>query len=662
MTATDPGPLPYRPDIDGLRAVAVSLVILTHAFPTFLGGGYIGVDIFFVISGYLIASIIYTRLDQGNFSVLDFYARRANRIFPALVLVLAACLSFGWTALFADEFRSLGKSVAAGAGFVANLNFYQEVGYWDVASKLKPLLHLWSLGVEEQFYFIFPILMWISWQHRRSVFWVLLGCAILSFFWTFRAMNDDRAAAFYLPLHRAWELACGCMLAYLTYRSHHKPESSSALGALPSTRANIAATAGLAMIGVAACVLDESSRFPGKWALLPVAGATLLIAAGNLAWINRVVLSNKVVVYIGLISFPLYLWHWPLLSFLQITQTGAPATGLVAGALACTGLLASATYHGVEKPWRFAPVAHGTKAIGIATLLAVMGTAGYSIYVLDGLRSRPVELANAANPFTIRRPPDAGADASTCFAALPPRFRQPLQAGSIPGTEVHCQGSEMAAISVALIGDSNAGHFAYDLQAHYGASILTIHSAGRPFLADFYTDDEASQAIRNFLLRQNQVGTVILSHLGVGYVQGSSPTLATPPVLNPDYEISLNKTIRSFQEAGKRVVLVLSIPILDFDPQRCQQRPYAKPVDADRCSIPRKDILVSHRNYYAAIRHIREQFPALEIIDPMDYLCDQDACYAKLKGIILYADRKHVNSAGSKAVTGPLINLLEKGR
>jgi peptidoglycan/LPS O-acetylase OafA/YrhL len=675
MIAIASSPINYRPDIDGLRALAVSLVVLTHAFPAFLAGGYIGVDIFFVISGYLIASIIYAQLDQGNFSVLDFYARRANRIFPALILVLTACLILGWTALFADEFRSLGKSVAAGAGFVANLNFYHEVGYWDVASKFKPLLHLWSLGVEEQFYFILPLLMWISWRYERAVFWVLLSCAMASFLWTLRAMNDDRAAAFYLPLHRAWELACGCILAYLTRPSHKESGRIGTAGvglskrqsrilnvALPVTRANIAATAGLVMIGGAACVMDESTPFPGKWSLLPVGGAVLLIAAGNLAWINRVVLSNKAVVYIGLISFPLYLWHWPLLSFMQIAQTGTPSTEMILGALVCAVLLASATHRWVEMPWRFAPVAHGAKAIAVTMLLAMVGAAGFFIYVLDGLPWRPVELKNATKAFTIIRPPDAGADASACFAALPTQFTQPLQAGKIPGTGVHCQGAEVTNIAIAMIGDSNAGHFANDLQAHYGPSMLTVHSAGRPFLTDFYTDDVPSQAIREFLVGQKQIGTIVLSHLGVGYVQGEFPSLTTPPVLNPDYVISLKKTIQYFQAVGKRVVLVLSIPILDFDPKRCLQRPYAKSNEVNPCSIPRKDVLISHGNYFAAVRNIRDQFPDLEIIDPMDYLCDKDTCYAKRKGIILYADRKHVNSAGSEAITMPLIELLDKGR
>src|SRR5258707_4444828 len=192
--------LSYRPDIDGLRAVAVTLVILVHAFPSAMHSGFIGVDIFFVISGFVITGILLTQLKDGSFSLKDFYIRRVNRICPALIALLGACIAFGWISLYANEFRLLGRSVATGAGFMANINYYFESGYWDIAAKLKPLLHLWSLGVEEQFYLVWPLLLWAAWSWRRqNVAIVLVGITVLSFACNLWLTRIDQLAAFYLP-------------------------------------------------------------------------------------------------------------------------------------------------------------------------------------------------------------------------------------------------------------------------------------------------------------------------------------------------------------------------------------------------------------------------------------------------------------------------------
>jgi peptidoglycan/LPS O-acetylase OafA/YrhL len=172
-----------RDDIDGLRALAVCLVLLVHSFPQYMPKGFIGVDIFFVISGFLITGILVRELHEGRFSLWSFYTRRVNRIFPALILVLVACVGFGWLALYADEFKLLGRSVAAGSGFAANSNFFLETGYWDVASKLKPLLHLWSLGVEEQFYLAWPLLLWAAWMLGLNIAIVLAALVTGSLAW-----------------------------------------------------------------------------------------------------------------------------------------------------------------------------------------------------------------------------------------------------------------------------------------------------------------------------------------------------------------------------------------------------------------------------------------------------------------------------------------------
>jgi peptidoglycan/LPS O-acetylase OafA/YrhL len=642
---------PYRPDIDGLRALAIVLVLVVHAFPSWLSGGFIGVDVFFVISGFLIGSILLTEMKLGHFSFLGFYVRRVNRIFPALIVVLIACLAFGWFSLFPVEFKSLGRSTAAGAGFLANINQYTEVGYWDVAGKLKPLLHLWSLGVEEQFYFAFPFLLWCIYKARLHLVGVLLLCVLASGWLTKSSMNSDQAAAFYLPLHRAWELLVGALLAAHSMAHpgrHLRP---------PSSIDHLIALLGLTMILIASFFLDKTIHFPGKWSLLPVGGAVLLIAAGPKAWINRLVFSHPVAIYIGLISFPLYLWHWPLISFAHIVDSGSPITSTLVAAIGLSILLAIATYHLLEKPLRQTPLAPGLRALGLSLLLATVGVAGYAIYRFDGILSRSIARQHLIDPFGILRPPVVQDDSQPCFKALPERFKHQLQHGQLPGTQVHCQAQRVEDVSMVLLGDSNAGQYAKDLHDHYGPKLMTIHSSGRPYIHNV-NHDEASQDILRFLLQQPGIKTIILSHLGVELTQGDAPTLTEPQRLNVAYLPGLEKTIRDFQAVGKRVIWMGSIPVLNFDPKRCQTRPYTLNPFPGRCSIPRNEIEQTHSPYLSVLRQLRADMPDMEIIDAMDSLCDKQTCYAKKDGVVLYADKKHVNLYGSSLITAPLIRLL----
>lgn len=207
----------YHPDIDGLRALAVLSVVIYHAFPEWLKGGFVGVDIFFVISGYLISTIIFTNLEKETFSFREFYIRRVKRLFPALLLVLVSSLLFSWFALFADEFEQLGKHVLAGTVFISNLVFWSENGYFDNIAASKPLLHLWSLGIEEQFYIIWPLLIWFVWRSKIGLLLVTISVTFLSFFLNIYSIGQDPVATFYSPLTRLWELSTGSLLAYLVF-------------------------------------------------------------------------------------------------------------------------------------------------------------------------------------------------------------------------------------------------------------------------------------------------------------------------------------------------------------------------------------------------------------------------------------------------------------
>lgn len=206
----------YRADIDGLRAIAILSVVGFHAFPNWVKGGFIGVDVFFVISGYLISTIIIGSLERDSFNFVEFYSRRIKRIFPALLLVLIASFALGWFVLLADEYKQLGKHIAGGAGFISNFLFWNESGYFDNAAETKPLLHLWSLGIEEQFYIFWPLLLWFVWKKRFNLLTIAITVAIVSFALNIVKVRSDTVAAFYSPQTRFWELMAGSILAYMT--------------------------------------------------------------------------------------------------------------------------------------------------------------------------------------------------------------------------------------------------------------------------------------------------------------------------------------------------------------------------------------------------------------------------------------------------------------
>jgi peptidoglycan/LPS O-acetylase OafA/YrhL len=351
----------YRPDIDGLRAIAVMLVVNFHAFPEAMPGGFIGVDIFFVISGFLITGIIARELDRQRFSLLGFYNRRIRRIFPALIVVLAATLVLGWLWMLPAAYAQLSSDVFASAAFFANIALLLQSGYFDIESARKPLLHLWSLGIEEQFYLFWPLILMLAARLRLSLLATASVIALASFVLNVTLIGSNPVATFYLPFTRAWELLAGAALACSWSRV-------SQTGPASNWRAGV----GLVLIAVAAIVLDTKSAFPGWWAAMPVAGAVLLLSAPA-AWGCRHLLASAPLVRIGLISYPLYLWHWPLLVFFAIIKF-APLTLLERGLIVGLSFaLAWLTYRLVETPFRFGrPSSWRTASLGAAMMLVAV--------------------------------------------------------------------------------------------------------------------------------------------------------------------------------------------------------------------------------------------------------------------------------------------------
>ena len=445
----------YRPDIDGLRALAVLAVVGFHAFPNVVKGGFVGVDIFFVISGFLITGILQKTLQNNDLAhnnqealefwsyIATFYQRRVARIFPALLVVLTASFTLGWLLLQPGEFKTLGKHLLAGAGFAANLVYWQEAGYFDAAAETKTLLHLWSLAVEEQFYLIWPVLIWAAWRLRLKTVWVVAVLLIASFAWNVLKVHSQPVATFYLPFSRFWELLAGALLAVLAMNQPDKKSSGLAQ--------NLKSTAGLLLIASAIYLLTKDKRFPGWWAILPVLGSYLLISAGQQAWFNRVVLSNRIMVSIGLVSYPLYLWHWPLLAFLRGVQMDPPSAGMVWATVAASVALAYLTYWLIEKPLRFG--AWWREKVAVKTALLVLGVAllaaeGYAVYTKNGLSSRfPPQLSRLMNYEY-----DYGESNGHCMVGI---------GGNQSQLPPHCYTKNPAfKTSVALWGDSFTWHLA----------------------------------------------------------------------------------------------------------------------------------------------------------------------------------------------------------
>lgn len=382
------GATEYRRDIDGLRAISVLAVLVFHAFPALLPGGFVGVDVFFVISGYVITKHGLRELDAGTFRFSGFYARRIRRIFPALLLVLVGVFAFGWQNMLPEEFKQLGKHIAGGATSIANLVLWREAGYFDVSGEQKPLLHLWSLGVEEQFYLVWPVLLVGAYRLRWSPFWPIAIVGSGSFLLSVLTLSHDPVAAFYSPLTRAWEPMLG---AFLALRHHVVGGRTSSVD---SAKAKAKAGIGIALLAGAIAVMNPTLPFPGGWALVPTVAAYLLIDAGSSAPFAQSVLCSRPLVMVGLISYPLYLFHWPMLSALRIMSSGtAPVLWRALALLACFPL-ALLTYLYLETPIRKSRYPRLT----VATLLALMAGcayAGYNDYSRGGLEFRMSRMVGA---------------------------------------------------------------------------------------------------------------------------------------------------------------------------------------------------------------------------------------------------------------------------
>lgn len=368
-----------RNDIDGLRAIAVLGVVLHHAGLAALPGGFVGVDVFFVISGFLISRIITDGVADGSFTLAHFYERRARRILPALVPVVALSLIAGYWLLLPDDYENLGQSALATSLFANNVLLTLTSGYWDLAATFKPLLHTWSLGVEEQFYIAYPLLALLVLRRRPQLFSPMLAGGItISFLLSVTLSARYPDASFYLIHTRAWELLLGALVAW---RMPHTPQPARVAPALALT--------GLAMIVSAMLLIDESAPYPGWRALLPCVGTALILRHGAAGGLAQRVLGWGPLVLVGLASYSIYLWHQPLFAFARAASVTPPSPALMAALTLATLIIGYASWRWIEQPFRDArrwPL-RPFLTLGV-TATALTGAAGLALSVTSGLPHR----------------------------------------------------------------------------------------------------------------------------------------------------------------------------------------------------------------------------------------------------------------------------------
>lgn len=620
--------LRYRPDIDGLRAIAVMAVVLYHAFPTIIPGGFIGVDVFFVISGYLITGILLNGAAKGRLNILSFYSRRIRRLFPALILVLFCCMGFGWYFLFDPEYKQLGKHVASGIGFVANLNLWSESGYFDSAAEMKPLLHLWSLGVEEQFYLIWPVVVWMGWTFRKTSLAIIPALILASFIYSVVMVDSDPAGAFYSPFTRFWELASGGLLVY----GYAYFKRGNTARTIPVWMIEASSVGALALLMFGFIFIDKNKQFPGFWAVLPVAISLLLIGPAEGSWLNRNILGSKLFVSIGLLSFPLYLWHWPLLSFATLTGGEVPNSGYRGGAIAVAVMLAWTTYKYVETPIRHS---ERRSVVGmLASLGLIVGTLGFYVYTGGATQLRPgKEIAGE-----IGHEQFFNYLTDNYQVCSEPSIRS---VALIHERHVRCMQSKAdSKIDVAIIGDSHAEHLFNGMaKALPSLNVAYYIKASPPFVSN-----TEFKEVYDFLAREDGPEKIIITMHWI-------KRLNQVPV-GSTVEDELFASVERLLASGKEVYLFDDVPRFPFDPKKCITKAR---VLKNECSIPLATANKEFDIYRKQLLNVVQREPRVKYVPISQYVCRNGQCGMTRNGHLLYRDKNHLNVTGSNLIGSSIV-------
>ena len=621
--------------------MAILPVVGFHAFPDWFPGGFVGVDVFFVISGFLISTIIFKSLDRSDFSFIDFYARRIRRIFPALLVVLVACFVVGRHVLFDSELRMLGRHIAAGAGFVQNFVLWNEAGYFDVASEAKPMLHLWSLAVEEQFYLVFPLLMWAAWRLHINLLIPVIVIFLASFAANLYGIRHDAVATFFAPQTRFWELMAGAMLAWFTHDDTAGADLRRHGGYPAAVASSTASFVGLLLVLLAIFGLDRSMPYPGAWALLPVLGSVLLIFSGPAASVNRFMLSNCFAVFVGRISYPLYLWHWPLLSFQAIINGGSPPNGEQRFlAVLLSFILAWLTFRFIERPVRESnrrrKLVTGNLVLGIGALAVLGLNAEYFARIYDEPTRKIVQVWEFSN---YPRPPGEHIDA---------RYNLPSWGHNDKE-------------KILIIGESHADQYVNTIATalHERAA---RNEAGAPEVM-FSVALVFPPPITDQVLRDESIKTVVFSYFwalqyrsekvntpirccgrGLMGVIGVRIAPSTAEQMN-ELDAALEKTVRALREAGKRVYFILDNPFgEELSPRSLVKRGLFGGIElvTNPARLSRREAVQRDEPVRSRIIKIASETGA-DVIDPVAWLCDETCPAVAADGSPNYKDYDHLS-------------------
>ncbi len=623
--------LAYRPEIDGLRTLAVVPVVLFHAGLAPFKGGFVGVDVFFVISGYLITSILLADLSKGSFSLLRFYDRRIRRIIPALVAVLLTSFVLAYQWMPAQQLREFAKDVVAVALFVSNIRYMAGGGYFDAAEQLRPLLHTWSLAIEEQFYVVFPLLLFAVWRWWRArLLPIMLILLAVSLAFAEYMSRTDALLNYYLLPTRAWELLAGSVLAIRGARP----------GSVSRGMAEAGTGLGVGLILVSVFLLGEEYRYPSLWTAVPVAGAVLVIALADVRTITGRVLGSRPFVGIGLLSYSFYLWHQPVFAFarLRFGQENL-STGDYLALIGLSLALSWATYLVLERPIRRQSFATPLKVAGVALAATVLLIAGARFTVIQGKYGLPLR-----NPTMVE---------------LDRRLRMSA------GLNENCDG-KVATLSscktgeapvVAVWGDSHARHLVDGILAsNPDVSLIQLVRPSCPPDANPPSTSGSSEVlacrdfnrrVKEWLANQTTITHVVLGMRLSSHASkfNSVPEEASAFSREVDERAELMRTADWIRRQGMKPVLFTSPPTTGAALGRCIYRTRLYGGKLEKCSMPLDDVI---RSRAASIEFYRFLDANMKVVWLENGLCDQTTCHATVGDVYLYADSNHLTSEGSR--------------
>jgi peptidoglycan/LPS O-acetylase OafA/YrhL len=633
-----------------MRALAVIPVVLFHFGFSAFSGGFVGVDVFFVISGFLITGILFREISANRFSFVDFWARRARRILPALTLVLLVALVFGWLLLTPKDYGELGRAARYQAMFISNLLYMRQDGYFDPSSDLKPLLHTWSLAVEEQYYLFFPLLMAVLMRHIRYWRWLLFAVLLVSFGLNIAYVRSKPEIAFFALPPRAWELLCGAMLAVLPASGRIKPWVYEAAGIF-----------GLAAVLVAVLTFDQSTVFPGWAALLPVLGATSLIWSGTqgTTWVGRV-LGHRVLVWVGLLSYSLYLWHWPIYVYANaISADGIQALEAV-GWIGLSVALAWATLKWVELPFREKRLLGSRRSILVGALAAVVAVTaiGAVIRSKDGF---PHRLTDREQEYAYSREWHAGQ--MDCMM---------LRDDNVPDKACLAGKDEQAPATQLFWGDSHAAALwpaIENMAKNEGRQVWLYSLSACPPISSKDTREQCQAFNEHVMQRVVSLGikdVVLASNWGYylyGFESSDKFLMLNPHDTKAESErrmgAAITARVAALRNAGVQVWLFKQVPLQHKGAVERLTSLVRAGRATDGLGRPLEEVLERDRFVDDLFDSMSSADPGVHIIDPKPFMCPDGVCRIEADGHLLYKDLDHLSDAGGARMT-PLFEPLRE--